>query len=80
MFGPAACYTSSWARFKVVEYEDTAFYLEADAFDPCGGHATDQGSYHYHGTAGCLQEQAGAVAGEHSPLIGWAFVSINGRL
>lgn len=65
---------SSWANPTVETYEDTAFFLEADGFDPCGGHATPTGSYHYHGTAGCLQEQAGAVAGEHSPLLGWAYV------
>ncbi|CAM9684281.1 unnamed protein product [Scytosiphon promiscuus] len=63
----------SWAVFKVEEYEDTAFYLEADTLDPCGGHANPTGTYHYHGTAGCLQEQAGAVAGEHSPLLGWSY-------
>ena len=66
---------SAWAKNQVVEYEDTAFYLEADSFDPCGGHATAKGVYHYHGTAGCLQEQAGAVVGEHSPLLGWSMVS-----
>lgn len=73
---PLRCFvTSSWAADKVVEYEDTAFYLESDSFDPCGGHATPSGGYHYHGTAGCLQEQAGGVTGEHSPLLGWALVS-----
>ncbi|CBN79507.1 expressed unknown protein [Ectocarpus siliculosus] len=35
----------------VQDYFDTAFYLEADSFDPCGGHATPNGFYHYHGTA-----------------------------
>ncbi|CBJ31670.1 conserved unknown protein [Ectocarpus siliculosus] len=64
---------SAWALDAVEEYEDTAFYLEADTLDPCGGHATPTGSYHYHSTAGCLQEQAGAVAGEHSPLLGWSY-------
>ncbi|CAM9687361.1 unnamed protein product [Ectocarpus fasciculatus] len=64
---------SSWAVDPVEEYEDTAFFLEADSFDPCGGHATPFGFYHYHGTPGCLQEQAGAVKGEHSPLLGWAY-------
>ncbi|CAB1112599.1 unnamed protein product [Ectocarpus sp. CCAP 1310/34] len=64
---------SAWAVDAVVEYEDTAFYLEADTFDPCGGHATPTGAYHYHGTAGCLQEQAGAVKGEHSPVLGWSY-------
>ena len=59
------------------EYEDTAFYLENDTFDPCGGHATTEGTYHYHSTAGCLQEQAGSKEGEHSALLGWAFVSFN---
>lgn len=58
----------------MISYEDTAFYLEADTFDPCGGHATTQGEYHYHSTAGCLQEQAGGVVGKHSPLLGWAYV------
>ncbi|CAM9773299.1 unnamed protein product [Ectocarpus fasciculatus] len=64
----------SWAVDPVEEYEDTAFFLEADSFDPCGGHATPFGFYHYHGTPGCLQEQAGAVKGEHSPLLGWAYM------
>lgn len=59
----------------MVDYKSTAFYLESESFDPCGGHATSTGSYHYHGTAGCLQEQAGGVVGEHSPLIGWSYVS-----
>ncbi|CAN0316512.1 unnamed protein product, partial [Hapterophycus canaliculatus] len=63
----------SWAVSKVDEYEDTAFYLEADTLDPCGGHATPTGDYHYHGTPGCLQEQAGGVVGEHSPLLGWSY-------
>ena len=55
-------------------YEDTAFYLESDSFDLCGGHATPTGQYHYHSTAGCLQEQAGGTVGQHSPLLGWAYV------
>ena len=66
---------SAWARDQVVEYEDTAFYLEADTFDPCGGHSTTKGIYHYHGTAGCVQEQAEGRVGEHSPLLGWSLVS-----
>ena len=61
-----------------MEYEDTAFYLEGATFDLCGGHATNEGIYHYHGTAGCLQEQAGGVVGQHSPLLGWALVSGDG--
>lgn len=59
------------------EYEDTAFYLENDIFDPCGGRATTEGTYHYHSTAGCLQGQAGSEEGKHSALLGWAFVSFN---
>lgn len=70
---------SSWASDTVVGYKDTAFYLEADSFDLCGGHATSGGIYHYHSTAGCLQEQAIAEAGVsaegHSPVLGWAYVS-----
>ena len=62
-----------------MEYEDTAFYRESNSFDLCGGHSTGQGTYHYHSTAGCLQEQAALAAGtsarEHSPLLGWAYVS-----
>eukprot|EP00904_Undaria_pinnatifida_P008293 jgi/Undpi1/4594/HiC_scaffold_18.g07948.m1 len=62
---------------QVVEYEDTAFYRESNSFDLCGGHSTGQGTYHYHSTAGCLQEQAALAAGtsarEHSPLLGWAY-------
>ncbi|CAN0521555.1 unnamed protein product, partial [Scytosiphon promiscuus] len=53
----------------------SAFYLEADTFDLCGGHSTAEGIYHYHSTAGCLQEQAmvqaGTSASEHSALLGW---------
>eukprot|EP00904_Undaria_pinnatifida_P008243 jgi/Undpi1/4549/HiC_scaffold_18.g07903.m1 len=68
---------SAWARDQVLEYEDTAFYLEADSFDLCGGHSTTEGTYHYHGTAGCLQEQAQLDAGtssdDHSALLGWAY-------
>lgn len=69
---------SPWARDQVLEYEDTAFYLEADTFDLCGGHSTAEGIYHYHSTAGCLQEQAmiqaETSASEHSALLGWAYV------
>ena len=65
---------SSWAVTQVVSYEDTAFYLEGDTLDVCGGHATVGGEYHYHSTAACLQEQAGGVVGEHSPLLGWSYV------
>lgn len=70
---------SPWARDQVVGYEDTAFCLEADTFDLCGGHSTAKGIYHYHSTAGCLQEQAviqaGTSASGHSALLGWAYVS-----
>lgn len=70
---------SSWALNTVVTYEDTAFYLEADTFDLCGGHSTVEGTYHYHSTAGCLQEQAAIEAGtssdDHSAVLGWAYVS-----
>ena len=72
---------SSWAVDEVEEYEDTAFYLEADTFDLCGGHSTPDGTYHYHSTPGCLQEQAmldaGTTSDEHSPILGWAYVSRN---
>lgn len=67
---------SSWAFTQVTQYEDTAFFNEVDTFDFCGGHATVKGVYHYHSTPGCLQEQAGAVSGEHSPVLGWAYVSL----
>ena len=73
--GVAFRWSSAWANVQVVEYEDSAFFQEADSFDPCGGHATPTGNYHYHGTPGCLQEQAGGAAGQHSPLLGWAMVS-----
>lgn len=43
----------------VEENEDTAFYLEADTFDPCGGHSTPTGSYHYYGTAGGVPARTG---------------------
>lgn len=59
----------------MTEYEQTAFYNEVDSFDFCGGHATPEKAYHYHSTPGCLQEQAGGVLGEHSPLLGWSYVS-----
>lgn len=71
---------SSWARDTADSYENAAFYLEGDTFDLCGGHASPDGNYHYHNTAGCLQEQAMIAAGttvdEHSPQIGWAYVSL----
>lgn len=70
---------SAWANVPVETYEDTAFYQTNGGFDPCGGHASPSGQYHYHNTAGCLQEQAGGVVGEHSPLIGWAYVSTSYR-
>eukprot|EP00752_Nemacystus_decipiens_P007320 g6549.t3 len=64
---------SAWANVPVEEYEDTAFYQTSSGFDPCGGHHSASGTYHYHNTAGCLQEQAGGVVGQHSPLLGWAY-------
>ena len=45
-----------------VSYETSAIFLEGDTFDLCGGHATGDGIYHYHNTAGCLQEQVRAHA------------------
>lgn len=60
-------------------YENSAFYIEGKTLDICGGHATTDGWYHYHATAGCLQEQAmadaGVTAAEHSPQLGWSYVS-----
>lgn len=47
----SAC-CSSWAFDAVVDYETTAFYIEGDTIDLCGGHATPDGVYHYHSTAG----------------------------
>lgn len=39
------------------------------------------GIYHFHSTPGCLQEHAMVVAGatrlEHSPQLGWAYVSFD---
>lgn len=64
----------------MVDYETTAFYVESDTFDLCAGHSTTEGVYHYHSTPGCLQEQAiveaGSAADEHSPVLGWSYVSI----
>lgn len=60
-------------------YDESAFALEGDTFDLCGGHASPDGHYHYHSTPGCLQEQAMQAAGTddtgHSPQIGWSYVS-----
>lgn len=70
---------SSWAADTADSYENAAFYLEGESFDLCGGHSSPDGNYHYHNTAGCLQEQAmiaaGTTADDHSPQIGWAYVS-----
>lgn len=67
-----------------MDYETTAFYVEGETFDLCGGHATTDGTYHYHSTPGCLQEHAMAVDGttseEHSPILGWSYVSPRGVL
>lgn len=75
---------SSWARDAATSYEEAAFYLEGDTFDLCGGHATSEGWYHYHNTAGCLQEQAMAAAGttsdEHSPQLGWSYVGASNTI
>ncbi|CAN0031886.1 unnamed protein product, partial [Sphacelaria rigidula] len=55
----------------------SAFAIEGDTFDLCGGHAATEGWYHYHSTPGCLQEQAMVAAGltssDHSAQIGWSY-------
>ncbi|CAN0586450.1 unnamed protein product, partial [Laminaria digitata] len=51
---------SGWAgTTAATTFESSAIFLEGDTFDLCGGHATGNGIYHYHNTAGCLQEQVG---------------------
>ena len=76
---PLSPLSSPWAVNTVTTFEDTAFALESSTFDLCGGHATAKGIYHYHSTPGCLQEQAtkeaGRNASQHSPLLGWSYVS-----
>ncbi|CAM9272910.1 unnamed protein product, partial [Ectocarpus fasciculatus] len=58
-------------------YETSATYLEGSSFDLCGGHSTFDGTYHYHNTPGCLQEQAMSLAGtttsDHTPQLGWSY-------
>jgi hypothetical protein len=48
---------------------------EGDTFDKCSGHASVDGTYHYHVTPSCLLDQLDDYydVTEHSPLIGWAF-------
>lgn len=62
-----------------MSYETTAFVIEGSSLDLCGGHANPNGMYHYHCTPGCLQEYAMTVEGvtedEHSPQLGWSYVS-----
>ncbi|CAN0037142.1 unnamed protein product [Ascophyllum nodosum] len=68
---------SAWATEPVTDYESTAFYLEGDTLDACGGHSTVEGWYHYHGTPGCLEEQVmvgeGLTFSDHSPFLGWSY-------
>lgn len=63
-----------------MDYETTAFYVEGDTLDACAGHANPDGTYHYHSTPGCLQEQAmvlyKATNKDHSPQLGWSYVSL----
>ncbi|CAN0060251.1 unnamed protein product, partial [Choristocarpus tenellus] len=62
---------------EVVEFEDSAYYLESDTFDLCGGHSDQSGTYHYHSTPGCLEEQLRDLNGlgstDHSPQVAWAY-------
>lgn len=45
-----------------------------EAQDSCQGHPQQAGQYHYHSISTCLQNDAATrdVAGQHSPLIGYA--------
>ena len=73
--------SSAWATESASDLESTAFYLEWDTLDACGGHATTEGWYHYHGTPGCLEEQVmigeGLAMDDHSPFPGWSYVRVN---
>ncbi len=45
----------------------------AEVFDSCCGHPDQLGRYHYHKYPVCLKSPFRDKAGEHSPLIGYAF-------
>jgi hypothetical protein len=44
-----------------------------EVFDECCGHPDPQGRYHYHIYPKCIHTSFSDPAGEHSPLIGFAF-------
>ncbi|CAM9981203.1 unnamed protein product, partial [Choristocarpus tenellus] len=72
-----AIYSAYAGVTTAVSFSVSAYALESDTFDLCGGHAAPGGSYHYHSAAGCLEEQIRTNENlgdsEHSPQIGWAF-------
>ncbi len=45
----------------------------AEVFDSCCGHPDPRGRYHYHTYPVCVKSPFRDVAGQHSPLIGYAF-------
>jgi hypothetical protein len=55
------------------EGNDAVSGLYAEVFDSCCGHPDQLGRYHYHKYPACLKSPFQDKAGEHSPLIGYAF-------
>jgi hypothetical protein len=47
--------------------------LYAEVFDSCCGHPDQMGRYHYHKYPVCIKTPFHDPAGQHSPLIGYAF-------
>jgi hypothetical protein len=47
--------------------------VKLEVFDSCCGHPDQQGRYHYHKYPVCVKSPFKDPAGEHSPLIGYAF-------
>lgn len=68
--GPIGVAVDGVAIFSDADALDRdAVVYEGSTFNPCGGHATPSGQYHYHvvPSDGCATSQ---VAGEHSPFWG----------
>ncbi|SFI23473.1 YHYH protein [Planctomicrobium piriforme] len=47
--------------------------VQLEVFDSCCGHPDPRGRYHYHKYPVCVKSPFKDAAGEHSPLIGYAF-------
>lgn len=53
--------------------QDAVVGPAAEVFDSCCGHPDPRGRYHYHKYPVCVRSPFKSAAGEHSPLIGFAF-------